>query len=307
MKPSASLRPRLRDRVTPVRYSPPTGYGHRLELVAASELRCRAGDVNLRGIERIDFHCLIYVTAGQYRHTVDFETFACSAGSVLIIQPGQVHRFGDLSGWRGWLLIFQSDLLQPRQASLPIAELELAGQVESLPTQLHTSGVVRQALTEAFKRMIDDAKPAGTAAAAVNALLRSQLYALLIRLHLARSLSMPEEHFEPMVLQRYRRFRLAVEQEYPRWHQVAQYARHLGCSHKSLSRSTLEVADMSAKSMLVNRIVLEAKRLLVYTVLPVSVIGDQLGFAEATNFVKFFRRETGSTPGAFRARQGIAG
>lgn len=182
-----------------------------------------------------------------------------------------------------------------------------AGQVESLPTHLHTSGVVRQALTEAFKRMIDDAKPAGTAAPAVNALLRSQLYALLIRLHLARSLSMPEEHFEPMVLQRYRRYRLAVEQEYPRWHQVAQYARHLGCSHKSLSRSTLEVADMSAKSMLVNRIVLEAKRLLVYTVLPVSVIGDQLGFAEATNFVKFFRRETGSTPGAFRARQGIAG
>jgi AraC-like DNA-binding protein len=36
---------------------------------------------------------------------------------------------------------------------------------------------------------------------------------------------------------------------------------------------------------------------------PTSAIGDQLGFDEATNFVKFFRRETGMTPGAFRTRQ----
>jgi AraC-like DNA-binding protein len=35
----------------------------------------------------------------------------------------------------------------------------------------------------------------------------------------------------------------------------------------------------------------------------VATIGDQLGFDEATNFVKFFRREAGLTPGAFRARQ----
>jgi AraC-like DNA-binding protein len=37
--------------------------------------------------------------------------------------------------------------------------------------------------------------------------------------------------------------------------------------------------------------------------LPVAAVGDQLGFDEATNFVKFFRRETGLTPGAFRATQ----
>jgi len=41
--------------------------------------------------------------------------------------------------------------------------------------------------------------------------------------------------------------------------------------------------------------------------LPVAAIGDQLGFAEATNFVKFFRRETGLTPGAFRAEQASHG
>ena len=51
-------------------------------------------------------------------------------------------------------------------------------------------------------------------------------------------------------------------------------------------------------------LLLEARRLLVHTLLPVATISDQLGFEEATNFVKFFRRETGLTPGAFRTAQG---
>jgi AraC-like DNA-binding protein len=54
--------------------------------------------------------------------------------------------------------------------------------------------------------------------------------------------------------------------------------------------------------MLTQRIVLEAKRLLAHSLSPVAAIGEALGFDEATNFVKFFRRETGLTPGAFRAR-----
>lgn len=36
---------------------------------------------------------------------------------------------------------------------------------------------------------------------------------------------------------------------------------------------------------------------------PVAAIGDELGFDGATDFVKFFRRETGFAPGAFRTRQ----
>lgn len=34
---------------------------------------------------------------------------------------------------------------------------------------------------------------------------------------------------------------------------------------------------------------------------PIYLIAEGLGFAEATNFAKFFRRETGLTPAAFRA------
>jgi AraC-like DNA-binding protein len=104
------------------------------------------------------------------------------------------------------------------------------------------------------------------------------------------------------MLQRFRRYRTLVEREFTRWHRVALYAKELGCSEKSLSRAARDVADRSPKTILTDRIVLEAKRLLAHSLLPVANIGYEIGFSEPTNFVKFFRRETRLTPGAFRSQ-----
>jgi transcriptional regulator GlxA family with amidase domain len=41
--------------------------------------------------------------------------------------------------------------------------------------------------------------------------------------------------------------------------------------------------------------------LLAHTDRQIYLIAEGLGFAEATNFAKFFRRETGVTPAGFRA------
>jgi AraC-like DNA-binding protein len=71
---------------------------------------------------------------------------------------------------------------------------------------------------------------------------------------------------------------------------------------KSLTRATLDVTGLTAKTFIASRITLEAKRLLVLTALPTTVIADRIGFDEASNFVKFFRREVGCSPGEFRRK-----
>ena len=140
-----------------------------------------------------------------------------------------------------------------------------------------------------------------------GALLRHQLTALLLRLAIGHADRSALEPGSAASLQRFRRFQAAVERDYVREHGVAGYAQRLGCSERSLTRATLESAGVSAKAYLVNRIVLEAKRLLAHTAAPVSNVADDLGFAEATNFVKFFRREAGCSPGEFRRQQVLAG
>ncbi len=299
--------------VTAVGFAAPANHALDVELYPVAELRRRVGDPDARGLERIDFHCLILVTAGRYAHMVDFETQRMSAGSLLFLQPGQVHRFGDLSACDGWLLVFKAELLPTSPPSGPaaradagagadeaMAELELGQLAEGQRTHLRLAAATRRAVTEVFERMADDARR--PASRGLNMLLRSQVQSLLIRLQLDGAPFTADDRAEPLAVQRYLRYRASVERNFARWHRVAPYAARLGCSEKSLSRAALLVTDRSAKAVLIERLVLEARRLLAHTLLPVATIGDQLGFAEATNFVKFFRRETGQTPGAFRTR-----
>lgn len=287
--------------VTPVGYRPPGGYALDIELLPLAELRRRAGDVVQRGFERIDFHCLMLVTAGRYAHLVDFTALACEGGTLIVLQPGQVHHFGDLSDCEGWMLLFRPELLDPRAAGAgTLGRLEAMQHLEDLPARLRLSAAARPAVEEAFARMAGDASAPATRG--VNTLLRSQLEALLIRLHLDRGAGAAEEAVEPAPLRRFRRFRALLERDFAHRHMLAPYARELGCSEKSLDRAVRLVSDRSAKAMVTDRIVLEAKRLLVHSLLPVANIGYELGFSEPTNFVKFFHRETRLTPGAFRAQ-----
>ncbi|AOW14451.1 hypothetical protein LPB72_02990 [Hydrogenophaga crassostreae] len=62
------------------------------------------------------------------------------------------------------------------------------------------------------------------------------------------------------------------------------------------------MVGFTAKQVIDRRIVLEARRLLAHSQMPVAHIGHQLGFTEPTNFVKFFRRLGGETPQQFRLK-----
>jgi AraC-like DNA-binding protein len=98
-------------------------------------------------------------------------------------------------------------------------------------------------------------------------------------------------------------FQRLVERSFWKRHRVVEYADLLGCSEKSLTRAAMEVAGVKAKAFITSRINLEAKRLLAHTALSIALIGERLGFPDPTNFVKFFKREVGCTPGEFRRRQ----
>lgn len=269
-----------------IQYTPPEGYALDVELYDGAELR-RRGRHKPRLVERLEFHVLLYLARRGYEHMVDFETIACAAGSVVVIQPGRVHRFGPLERFHGWMLIFRSEVLPPTPGH------------GELPAHTLLTRPQRNAASECLERMARDADAKPTPE--LNTLLASQLRTLLLRVAAANPSA--SRDVDDVVLERFQRYRAIVEREHHRWHDVASYAKVLGCTQKSLTRATRRIVGMGAKELLTARIVLEAKRRLANTSTAVAVIGDDLGFSEPTNFVKFFRRETGTTPGAFRRAQ----
>lgn len=87
-----------------------------------------------------------------------------------------------------------------------------------------------------------------------------------------------------------------------RW-SIEEYAAHLGISSTRLNEVCREYAGRCALQLVHDRIMLEAKRNLVYTVMTVSEIAYSLGFKDPAYFSRFFTRLAGCSPVDFRKRR----
>ena len=277
----------------------PSGRELDVEIFHFSDLRRRVSAEQLLALYHYSFHTLICVTEGAVTQVVDFQPVDCTAGSLLVLRPGQVHSFGSIEGWDGWMVLFRAEFL-PSETQTTTDLLPALG-LDRLPDHLSLSKADFAAVNEAIARMKQDATSAALPKD-LHALLRYELCALLLRLAILQDQHIGADAARSPGLQRYARFRRLVEQNYAGWHQVSAYAAALGCTEKSLTRAALEATGQSAKSVIAARIALEAKRLLVHTDRPIYLIAEGLGFEEATNFAKFFKREAELTPIAFRQR-----
>lgn len=273
-----------------------------LEIFSVSELRQRVGAEFLRSTHRYRFHMLLCVTRGECTHMVDFKLIACKSGSLLAFQPAQAHRFGFEPEWDGWVVLFRPEFLLASQATAPVTDLKLAAGLARMPEHLRLPEHERHVVIRTIVQMRKDCRIEAPAEQ-VHALLRHQLYALLLRLAVLHGREHAQADATSIGLQRFSNFQRLVEKRFCKWHRVAEYADLLGCSEKSLTRAAMEVAGVKAKTFITLRINLEAKRLLTHTPSSIALIGERLGFQEPTNFVKFFKHEVGCTPGEFRRRQ----
>jgi AraC family transcriptional regulator, transcriptional activator of pobA len=99
-------------------------------------------------------------------------------------------------------------------------------------------------------------------------------------------------------------FARLVDLHVGRWCGVDQYARALHVSARHLNACVRRATGRTAIRHIHDRLVLEAQRELLGSRRPVAAIADTLGFCDASYFARFFKRQTGATPAAFRRDRG---
>jgi len=286
--------------ITRVGFKPPRDPLLTVEAMTIVELRQRAPEQHFEKLQRADFYRLIGVHAGTTRPMLDFSDVDASAGDWLLVRPGQVFRYDFSRPWSGWMLVFRPDTLASADRSRAGLALDLLRRVENLPCHCTLACERHDWLTRSLQQMQDDGALSADVALR-NELLRLQLTQTLLRLSMWQAQDPSAgTSGQPGWRTNFRRFRSLLERDFASRHQVQHYAQTLGMSDKTLSRVCLTATGLPAKKMIHQRLALEAKRLLAHTVTSVQGIGQELGFDEASNFVKFFRKETGMTPLAFR-------
>jgi AraC family transcriptional regulator, transcriptional activator of pobA len=97
------------------------------------------------------------------------------------------------------------------------------------------------------------------------------------------------------------KFRKLVAEQYRERKDVAFYASSLHITPKYLSEVLQDELGKNAKKFIDEFVLMEAKSLLKQTQLSIQEISYFLGYEDATSFTKIFKKQTGTTPSAYRA------
>lgn len=234
---------------------------------------------------------LLWLHHGEAQLHLDGEGGVLEGGRVMLIPQQSVHGFRFSPDARGMVITIACPLL----VRLGIDEQAASG---GRPRICRLEGMAAQVEVEALLRALE--REYAAEGARRGLLLESLAAALLV--WLLRAAESPADAAEPARARRYlEAFSAEVERSYAQHQPVSFYAAKLGISAAHLNAICRRLAQQSALEMIHARLMLEARRNLVYTSMSVQDIADALGFNDPAYFTRFFRRHAGGlAPRDFR-------
>lgn len=245
---------------------------------------------------RHTFYVIFWATAGSGTHYLDFVGDEVRPHSLHFVGPGQVHYWDLEDDLQGYVVVFESQLFLEKADRHLMEQLDFFHPLEGVSV-LNPPAPNVEFFQHVFERLEQEYQESRFGRPFA---VRSWLRILLIeaqRLAAVRNGTKTEIPAEKQLANRYVQL---VEQNAIQHHKVAWYANQLGVTVAHLSKSVKSALGLTAGELLRNRILLEAKRLLVHTDETAAAIALQLNFKDASYFGRFFKRETNQTPRQFR-------
>jgi AraC family transcriptional activator of pobA len=258
--------------------------------------RSRPSNWHIRPHTHHNLHHVILIETGGGESTIDGEVVGCPAPALLIVPAGHVHGFSWLPESTGQVLTISESYLAALRASDPAI-----GRLFLTPTTL-ALGTPPQMIAESLDRLARELSwSAPGHGSAVKARLVTALVEVLRTAQWEHCSALPGIQAEIVA-----RFREMIETGFRRRRPVESYAAELGVTMSRLRAACIRIAAKPPVQLIQDRIILEAKRLLLYSNMTIKETAYYLGFEDPAYFSRLFCQSIGHSPRAFRRQQARA-
>ncbi|MBD1549393.1 helix-turn-helix domain-containing protein [Roseibium aggregatum] len=273
-----------------------------LDFLHIEPIRERSGqhDWTIRAHAHPDHVQILLIESGGGSIRIEEHTFEISVQSIVVIPAAMVHEINFERGTDGTVITAASAYAtSATHGDMRLLEVLATPQVYPLAG----SGVNIEAVTDAFNwanREYIWSAP-GRRMAILAQFLR--ILVALMRLRSAREsagFTVSDRDYE--ILCRYREL---LEQNFRGQRGLEFYAKEIGISAQRLNLACKARTGRTSSEILRERMIIEAKRYLIYTEMTVAEVGYELGFEDPAYFSRFFSQRVGQPPGAYREQNQV--
>ncbi|WP_395296827.1 AraC family transcriptional regulator [Kitasatospora hibisci] len=242
---------------------------------------------------RHSFFEIVHVTGGRGAHVLDLVHRPLRPPQLCVIAPGQVHYWADAEGLTGRVVLFNEDFLLGHPQDLPALRSLAVRPALPLGDRAGPIGALLADMEHEYRGR----------APGYPGVLRASLHILIVR---AVRAALPglDGATPGRSTELASAFTRLIAEPGWGWRSVASCAQELGVSPGHLQALVRQATGSTPGRLIRQQQTLEAKRLLACTDLTVRQVAGEAGFGDPAYFCRFFRRETGMTPGEFRAGVG---
>ncbi|WP_074489176.1 AraC family transcriptional regulator [Mucilaginibacter polytrichastri] len=240
---------------------------------------------------RKDFFEIVWLKNEGPLHALKMNDFDVKGDWIYLIPPYRVHQLNK-AGKNGELISFKREILEEGDKEF-LLDLFKIFNVQGEFSCLQLDAEAAEGLSKVYQLLIDEYQKAGDNLVIVKSLLKVFLLKLI---------NVKEQEFTGHDIHQKRvyEFLMLLESNYLQVRNTDFYAGKLGISSKRLNQILKEKLDKTGMQLIHDRIILEAKRLIIHSESTIKEIAYDLGFSDRPYFSRFFKKQTGQTPDAFQ-------
>ncbi len=272
-----------------------TKYGDEL-LIDLIRLEDLEKYIRFSPVQRLTYYDITIIADGNGTFNIDGYEQDLRHGSVFFSAPGQIRKWNTHKVPKGYVLIFEEEFLLTFFNDTQFVQNLSCFNSYDKPPVLHLEldeydqlmALLREVKNEILSFRNND-----------KHILRALLYQSLIFLNRKFVATYPTS--QKKVINNYvYQFIQLVETNHHQYRMLDYYAQQLHITSGHLNSLVKDYLGISAKKYILNKNILEAKRMLQYTNMTIDQIAYHLNYENTTYFIRTFREHTNITPLRFR-------